>query len=154
MKAENKDEDVPVVEAIEEDPRHRGEKNNSATFFVTLQDPIVNQLPAAQAWKQAQLTPKMDQSLAQTLHGSQLVEPEQSTGRGGRMSMDEVEQEYPSKEVDDEVNQLNFDDPAFNPQQVSNGNLNVQTLIEQSKHLGQPSRLKPTRPQSSRPMFR
>lgn len=51
------------------------------------------------------------------------------------------------------MNQL-FDQDVVNPlaQAASNGNLNVQTLIEQSKSLGHSG--KPVRPQSSRPMFR
>ena len=96
-------------------------------------------------------------SQTHTLRGSQqdLDSPQAvALAIGVRKSTDH----HQSKEVEDEVNQL-FDEDVVNPlaQAASNGNLNVQTLIDQSKNMntGSAGRAgKPVRPQSSRPMFR
>jgi hypothetical protein len=81
-------------------------------------------------------------SFNNTLRGSNVVEAEDSPNKmnlvfepARRETAEDVE--YQSREIEDEVNQLDFDAASLiNPisQAASNGNLNVQTLIEYAKN--------------------
>ena len=160
------DDEEPVL-AIEASPAtaelmNREKANTSQTFFVTLQDANMRKSgdPDAKAEELIHQSLSQEQSLTHTLCASEnnLDSPKMQQAIDARKSTENNEQQ--SKELDDEVNQLNCDadQDIVHPlnQAASNGNLNVQTLIEQSKNLngGQTRSGRPVRPQSSRPMFR